>query len=532
MPLIVLIKGEDKRSIPFTTTNKLATLRTKLEDESFMTAQDRFLNQGAEITPDDESKVDVKDILDGNNLTIKPSAKPSKPEPGSKNITFAKGTEKKNIRADPKSKLSDLRKQLEQDKHLLPTDRFEYGGAEIDLKDEAEIIVEEILKDNVLTVKASNKVTPGKTPDAPKVDSLIPKSGYNLNPTANPEGLKVLETIAGERAAAATTGLVYYYHLNDAEKTTLLYKKLQLTRGLLIQPKAFSKSAKDVRTLNGEPIYTMPEFTLDIDREVSFSETVHELRKRGVQTAKGSAGAFGVAVSATYTKETETFSSTKEESVYLIAREDVPKVELQFTPEQITPTNEFLQAVQGVLAMSTAKKEQQYLKLLEVLDQFGFYMATKFTLGGQVWAEDQKTVKTEIQAKSELESFGVAFEANLEASGYPVSASGGYGQLNEEKQTDIKIEGKRRITKKFKGGDPAAHGKIESWIASLGNSERWDVIKYTELKPTLDLLPSDQRNRCANIINTYCLLPDTARITALDMLGYARLLTSGYSDEF
>lgn len=452
MPLIVLIKGEDKRSIPFTTTNKLATLRTKLENESFMTAQDRFLNQGAEITPDDESKIDVKDILDGNNLTIKPSAKPSTPEPGSKNITLAKGTEKKIIRADPKSKLSDLRKQLELEKHILPTDHFEFSGAEIAIKDEAEISVGEILKDSVLTVKSDKKVSPvtsGKTPDAPKVDT--PKSGFNLNPSASPEGVKVLETIAGERAAAQSNGLVYYYHLNDAEKTTLLYQKLQLTRGLLIQPKAFSKSAKDVRKLNGEPIYTMPEFTLDIDREVSFSETVHELRKRGVQTAKGSVGAFGVAVSATYTKEKETFSSTKEESVYLIAREDVPKVELQFTPEQITPTNEFLQAVQGVLAMSPDKKEQQYLKLLEVLDQFGFFMPTKFTLGGQVWAEDQKTVKTEIEAKSELESFGVAFEANLEASGYPVSASGGYGKLSEEKQTEIKIEGKRRITKKFKG---------------------------------------------------------------------------------
>jgi hypothetical protein len=410
---VFVAKGEDKRALPVDTDNKLSGLRSLLEGDGFMTAQDVFAINGAQIALPDESDIAVKEVARDNTLVIRPGRAAA----GSKNITLARGERKNVVPVDPRQKLSELRVRLQADKMITAQDRFEFSGAAIAQKDEAAITVEEVLKDIVLTVKSgSSGIRPGETPDRPKLDGLIPKADdYQLNPTAPEEAKKNLDKILEERGAAKTEGLAYYCNLSDAEKKQLLFSKLQLTRGLIIQPKGVNKSARAVRHLSGEPVYTMPEFTLDINRAISFSETVHELRKRGVQTAKGSAGATGVAVSGSYTHEKETFTQDREEKVYLLATEDVPKVELQFLPEQIRPTDEFLNAIGNVIDRSPggAATEQQYFALLDVLGQFGYYVPTKFTVGGQIWAEDRKQVKSQVEAEREMTSFGVSFEANL-----------------------------------------------------------------------------------------------------------------------
>ncbi|MDW7662469.1 hypothetical protein [Halomonas sp.] len=533
--IIICVEGE-KAAIQYDEKRSLSELRAEYPND--IPPNGVFMIQGAPLVKSHESSVTIKEALDDGMITIsvKKESSSGNEEPHQNEsimIALKKGDKQKSVSFNPDKNLSKLRSSLSG--FMLEKDLFEYKGAPIAKDQESKITVKEILDKNTLSIKSGKKesvVKPGK-PGKADTSSVEPsKTEWTLKSDDDKDATQALDKLDEERSAAKSEGLEYYYELNKKDKKKLILKKLQINHGLLIQPKSFDKSVKTPRELLGEPIYTMPDTVLDMDKDLSFSKTTHEVRKRFSQNAKGSVGVPGLSVSASYSHEKESLHSTTEQRVYLLVSEDVPKVILSILPENIRITGEFSHAIDSVLQSSESNEIQKYFDLLGVLNEYGYFMPMKFVLGGQIWAEDTKTIKQETNAEREMESFAVAFEADLEVSGAPVQIGGGYGQLNEEQKKDVQQDAQRRISKRFRGGDPAASGKPATWIASLAKSNNWDVIRYLELKPTLDLLDDAQRSKCAEIINKHAPHPETHKLTALDMEGYAANLNAGYSDDF
>jgi hypothetical protein len=503
-----------------------------------MAAADRFVVDGSEIPDEDEEKnTPIEAVLKKNVLTVKRAAV----KPGSVRVKLDFGEDHEiSYEVKPEMLLSDLRKELagKTPPLMAEGDRFLVDGAILPVSQEKdpESKVEIALKKNVLTIKkkegAASPVTLGKgTGTAPKIDTLK-ASPDKLTYTANTSAATALTQLKADTAAAKSATLEYYYKLKDKAKRDLLLNKLQLRNGLTFRPNGFTQADEQVVEMDAFPGMHIPADVLDSTSQMTFSETVHELRKKGVETNSNSAGFAGIGLSTKYTKETESLTVSKKTKVFLWASQDIPKVELFVQREALRPTGAFVDAVRGAVGTSGDLTEANYTALLDVLNLYGFYAAMRVWLGGQIYAEQSQEISEQVQANREMESFQVAFEVSLEVVGYPVKAGTSYGQLNEEQKKDINVQASKRISKKAKGGDPAAVNAPATFITTLGKAESWAVIKYLELLPTPDLLPAELKARCAQAIDKYCLSPNTAKKTTLDMKKYALALNVGGSDDF
>jgi hypothetical protein len=520
----------------------LHDLRKELETlEPAMAAEDRFMADTSEIPDEEEEKkTSVESVLKNKVLTIKRAPVASGSVRGK--ISLGKDNQV-SYTFKPEMLLSDLRKELagkEPPLKMADDDRFlDDAGATIPKSQESdpESKVAIALKNSVLTIKkkeaAASPVTLGKggKGEGPKIEPIKAPT-TTLTYTNNTSAAAALAQLKEDTQAATTSNMEYYYKLADTARQELLISKLQIRNGLVFRPSGFTQADEEVLDLNKLPGLHTPADVLDSKKEMTFSETVHELRKKGVETAGGSAGFAGIGLSAKYTKETETLSMTKKTKMHLWASQEMPKVELFLKRSDLKPTSAFVTAVRNAVAPSGEIKEQHYKELLGVLNDYGFYLATRFWLGGQIYAEQSQEITEQVEASREMESFQVAFEVSLEVTGYPVKAGANYGNLNEEQRREVNVQGQKRISKKAKGGDAAAVNNPATYCQSLAKADSWAVIRYLELVPTPELLPPDLKSRCAQAIDKYYLSIETPKQTVLDMKTYALALNKGTSDDF
>jgi hypothetical protein len=141
---ITVQKGSSKNFINIDDTLSLAELRKLLISKTLMTEDDLFVGPAGDIGKSDEAQFLIKDAIgDSSSLTLKRAAK---------SITVQTGAIKTPYQVNLDQKLSELRILLTQAKLMSANDLFQTATDVIPKKNEDNVIVQDSLKNDTLTI--------------------------------------------------------------------------------------------------------------------------------------------------------------------------------------------------------------------------------------------------------------------------------------------------------------------------------------------------------------------------------------------
>ncbi|CAG8561547.1 10604_t:CDS:2, partial [Dentiscutata heterogama] len=176
----------------------------------------------------------------------------------------------------------------------------------------------------------------------------------------------------------------------------------------------------------------------------------------------------------------------------------------------ISPTEEFIKAVENALAMGTDNKKLK--KLREISKKYGQFYARRFVFGGAIVKiytsnsnESSKTKTIDSKNKIGLSAQSVAnADVNLNIF------------RRTEKKTKVfnyhsNIRTVGGITEKYNNKDDS----IKPWLDSLKDHTTWDVIEYDEIGLIFDLLDDRLRKQIFDVLG-YPILKEPDIITNKD----------------
>ena len=341
----------------------------------------------------------------------------------------------------------------------------------------------------------------GKTEVDKEQEGLIPLSSIVK------EGLIVIGMPAG--IPSAGDGVDAYNAMSGAEQNSLLMN-IQIFRGLTItKDKGFVKTFKDLYSWNQSPVANNPRTVSQVQTSYSFNEVTHMLHVFGSDSASVSLNApFGDA-EANFKHEQSKETSSKNVTEYLISRFVLNKVELKTDKNNIICSPAFIGAVENAIADyangSDTNGITAYSKLLDVLNEWGYYVPLTFTLGGALFSEETTKITEYSSAETEKDEFGGSFKAAFDG-------IGGGGAYNHASGSDEKTTS----SSKYKdtainqvGGKAGTYADYATWASSLDKWNYWALATALELLPSLYLLSrGDEKakstlNKCLTLIDSY-----------------------------
>ncbi|OJW48278.1 MAG: hypothetical protein BGO67_10695 [Alphaproteobacteria bacterium 41-28] len=265
----------------------------------------------------------------------------------------------------------------------------------------------------------------------------------------------------------------------------------------------FDLSSQQSVTWTQDPDWAYPEQNLVEYQGYFFSKAYSELKKTTTKDVHGNAKFLGIELNtAKYNSKKESLKKNEKTEVYLLAQYIVPKIELSIPLDHITTTNQFKQAIEGVVGNSDTTLNihiDSYRSLLNILNDYGLYLPTRFVLGGQIFSENKKTVHSVEQANSAAHSWGVSLKVAIKT----FDASVG-GEKSSETSNVVKLEEiQHNITKTVIGGDVAKSNDSTQWMASLSPCKSWRVIERGGFCLIIDFLESNLRDRCKALIRHF-----------------------------
>jgi len=292
-----------------------------------------------------------------------------------------------------------------------------------------------------------------------------------------------------------------------------------------------------------QPYYRKPKYEVYFEKLFSFSSRDHQMLKSGASSWKvsssigysGSMVDVGVAGSHSQDEEKTDNDSKSNQTVYLLVRQVVPKVELYFPVGLLPKENKFSQAIDTILnsCRINDKNLLEYLKhtsdsdtrwakarsvhrcysqLLLLLSQFGFYYINECTLGGALYSEDVKKLSNVKSVNQALDSMASGVSAHA-AVGlvHSVAIAGEASKSNSSAQTVAKGYGdeSRHVSVSAIGGNPAFIHQPAEWIEKLADWKTWSIVKYNYL-PLINLLPRDKAYACLDLLRAFSREPLSA----------------------
>ncbi|XVS67074.1 MAC/perforin domain-containing protein [Actinosynnema sp. CA-299493] len=275
-----------------------------------------------------------------------------------------------------------------------------------------------------------------------------------------------------------------YWQLTDTQKWEVL-GGVGVLRGRTLRKEGLKKTFRDVCTWRELPAHNRPDVTTEKATTYRFSEVTSHLEVSGVQSGSVSLSVpFGEA-KAEYEHEKKQSHDHKTVSERLVNRFVVRKVILKQYLEKMGPAAEFVEKVDKAATFEGSPTEDNYKDLVAVLDDWGFYVPTLFTLGGLVYATETTEITEFSQAETERKDFGASVSATFRG----VGGGANYKQAEEKNSTKSGSNKYQNITLQSIGGMAiSSHEDYTSWAESLDRPANWAINEYAELLPSLVLL--------------------------------------------
>jgi len=522
--------GEQSTTIIYDVSKKLGELRLHLTQTlHLMRDIDRFANKDDITNVYDmgqEAATSVEAAIDPAKLTVTlVSSKPAR------TIIVVKGETKRSYRVEDDTTLAQFRLTLQTDKVIEPVDIFVIDGADLRTAGERDVLIK-ILKDNTLNVKYSSTLS-GPIPKPTVPTMPYPKVEWSQAVTYQQGGAIAPPVIKG--GTFDNKDEDKWPNLTTEQKRSI-YNMLQLGRAMIVgtsdaltngEPGEIPRSYRSAVLLmfpeerNHEPLFVAPNRGFTSKFLSTFSLTAHELHKRAVSTAKAGAGVKGAAFTSEVNVASESTEHQLQSRLYMSQMFVKPVVKLKTDVKtDVKPNPEFSLAIWRALYES-GQGIHRYVKLLEVLKEFGHFLPTEFQLGGAAFFEERAMVDKRKDIKMNSFSTKSGLEGTIK--GVELSAGVGHEQAQKNENEDQLEE---RTTETFViGGDAGTVAKdsYSEWLKSLKSHTYWKVIKYDAFVPTIRFLDPRLLAPCLAVLKEYAKDPLTAQHTCIDMMDYALL---------
>lgn len=369
---------------------------------------------------------------------------------------------KKNYSLDLSNTLEVIRGILIDKKFMSINDEFIKNGATIDTKDEKTITLDTLVGENeektLLLGKIENRL---KNPDT-SVDIY-----KNLNISEKLELFNNIEIYHGITASTKNgIGKSYKPCIESWNESKIPNAKKPYYISQVIIDESFSEIEKSFSITNTDKV------SASVDTPYGGGETSFEEMKSKSKTSKNI-------------------------KTYLIGKFLINKVELEVEIKNIHLRDDFYQEILG--AVEDGSEIDQYTRIIEILNNRGYYIPTKFTIGGMIYSESSTEISTYKELKTEKQEFSAGFKLAINGFG-----GGGDYSHSEETSNSTSTTQKYSALNIIKKGGRTDAVKYEDWTKSLNPAINWDVVKYDKLYPTLALLPNKSLIRyCLKLLNKY-----------------------------
>ncbi|MEL6891236.1 MAG: MAC/perforin domain-containing protein [Actinomycetota bacterium] len=278
-------------------------------------------------------------------------------------------------------------------------------------------------------------------------------------------------------------GVDRYNAMTDDQKLAV-FDNIQLFRGFTFGSSGFQKTFKNLYSYakGSLPNANMPRVLTELDYSYSFSEVTRDLTVFGSTSASASLSAPFGSAEAEYNYEHSKSTHSSEVTEYLTARYESRKVLLQVDASAIVGDPSFVAAVKQ--AIGQAQTAQDASNLVEVLNEWGYFIPWHFTLGGLLYSTDSTKISEFSEAESEKEEFGGSFKAEFDG----IGGGAAYKQANGSDQKTTSTHKFEDMTIQQVGGKAGTNGDFEKWNASLDEAITWDISSAEKLYPSLVLL--------------------------------------------
>ncbi|KJZ11481.1 hypothetical protein TW85_16765 [Marinomonas sp. S3726] len=322
------------------------------------------------------------------------------------------------------------------------------------------------------------------------------------------------------------------WNLLNQDQQRAVLNDVQIFRGLTLSEKlGFGKTFKNLYSWSEDyqPAANLPRVLTELKYTYNFSEQTAEITRFGSDSASVSMSSPYGSASANYKRETNSSSYSGKVTEYLSARYIVRKVELSVDNNAFVVDPDFLAAIQvAIKGQQGANTVSGAQALIEVLNEWGWYVPQEFTLGGVLFSSTSTEITEFKDAESEKEQFGGSFKAAFEGIGGGASyehASGSSSKTTStNKFTDTSIL--------QSGGAAGTSNDYSKWAESLDNAINWNLASASGLYPSLMLLTSSQEGRqalnvCLNLLSNFVAYPTvTSMQPYLDFTDYVTKIQS------
>lgn len=536
---IRVTKGGNSTPIQFDAEKSLADFRNQLASQSspLIADDERFQEKdilGSTFTRISEQAFKVNDAIGKDQKIFIVPASPKR------DITVQKGkSSQKFPEIEEAQSLLQFKQYVVANRAMTPSDIFVVDGAEVKDGQAGAITVGRAAgSDNKILVKAGEDILGSGpvtvTPSAPGKD-VLRDWGQNIS-YGTPE-YPIPAKFTG-KAPGAGDPEDKWSALKDNEKQ-YVFSVRQLGRAIVF-PRAGEDAgaagaeltkadAKAVMIQVAEPGVKEQNLTAQSSFQMTYSQTVHDLRKRAATNVSTSVGAKGIAVKGGFTTSNMEVNQSDRSKVYMSQLVYKPAVELYFDEDNdIRATDAFTNAIKAAVHQSADGDpypgRTRYYAILSVLGKYGHFIPTRFMLGGAFIIEEVK----EIDKSGKIDEQSTSFSAGIAAEIKGVTAAVEAGNTQEVKNLTSTLATKQSVKISAIGGDTGAFSSNDPapWLQSVRYSRYWAVIDYSDLVPTIRYLPPDLLRQCLALIGTHWADPQTEERTTLNMLEYATVAES------
>lgn len=400
------------------------------------------------------------------------------------------------IRIPLEENLHNFRQFLMAKKESLieEEDHFEKEGFIIFKEDEANFFVKNIIEDKVITVKPTEKFLRSDEKSVPQIN--IPQ--ISDSQSLKRQGILKEAKFQSDKSIGSTSKLDSYDNL-DAIHQEEFIKSKRLNRSLKGNLEFCQEDSIKWRKL---PNASEPKHTLQTQIYYTYNDNSYEIKKFVSGHAGLSMGIFGFGFKNEYTCKDEQINFSKETEVHITALHYVPKIEIFISIDDIQPSQKFTNTVR--LLNIQEYSENEYLKLIKILDQYGYYLPTSFILGGAMYSSTKESVTTHQEASKVSRKFGSAFEAKLKLLDISIGNSASLQRATEQTKSRDSLTEKNNISLSLIGGDPATLNHPTKWIESLGPSKNWSILEYGDVIPIINILDKPLQSFCKSLILEHC----------------------------
>ncbi|CAM1362812.1 conserved hypothetical protein [Tenacibaculum litoreum] len=376
-----------------------------------------------------------------------------------------------------------------------------------------------------------------KTLESPKADNFMNKDDYFLN-----HGSKVL--VSSEKTITLSVlldgsntvnigspehsdpldpkdGVQHYMNLSDTEKNSL-FNNVQIFNGLTFDPiSGFQKSFKKIFSWkNGQfPDAVIPRVLTEVVYTDSFSKVTHSLQETSTDSGSVSLNTPYGGGEAEFKHEKSKETSSSKVTEYITGKYLVRKVALQMDLSKFQSSDDFNQAIDQALHDHMDNDFQACKAVLEVLNEYGYYVPKQFNLGGALFSSDTTTITEYSESETNKQEFGGSFKAAFDGIGGGASYNHAQGSTEKTTKSD-----KFQITSFSQvGGRAGTSNDFNEWAKSLDKAIYWGVATFDKMLPSVALISNvPNMNKIIQLFDKYSSYPGVIEVQPyVNLLDYA-----------